>query len=204
MNKHIEYLMNEKKNKEEIVKMKAIYEKKIRTLEDELNDYKDKCNKNDANIHDLKEELKLLEKVKKVDQFKLKEFDYNKLKKLEKDPLHNVNSKIILFHSLIDESNMKVKMYKNKILEFNKQLKIMGYEPFEVDDLLNNEDNKNNNDIIIEEKTNEGNNNLDSNKENKNNNDDKDNKDNKEKEIIKEQNDNINENEKENENIFKI
>jgi len=201
MNKHIEYLMNEKKNKEEIVKMKAIYEKKIRTLEDELNDYKDKCNKNDANIHDLKEELKLLEKVKKVDQFKLKEFDYNKLKKLEKDPLHNVNSKIILFHSLIDESNMKVKMYKNKILEFNKQLKIMGYEPFEVDDLLNNEDNKNNNDIIIEEKTNEGNNNLDSNKENKNINDDKDNKDNKEKEIIKDQNDNINENEKENENI---
>ena len=33
VNKHIEHLMNEKKNKEEIVKMRAIYEKKIKTLE---------------------------------------------------------------------------------------------------------------------------------------------------------------------------
>ena len=43
VNKHIEHLMNEKKNKEEIVKMKAIYEKRIKTLEEELNELKDKC-----------------------------------------------------------------------------------------------------------------------------------------------------------------
>ena len=30
MNKHIEHLMNQKKSKEEIVKMRAIYEKRIK------------------------------------------------------------------------------------------------------------------------------------------------------------------------------
>lgn len=72
VNKHIEHLMNEKKNKEEIVKMKAIYEKRIKTLEEELNELKDKCNKNDTTIDSLKKELLLLEKYKNEDQFKLK------------------------------------------------------------------------------------------------------------------------------------
>ena len=42
VNKHIEHLMNQKKNKEEIVKIRAIYEKRIKTLEEELNGLKDK------------------------------------------------------------------------------------------------------------------------------------------------------------------
>ena len=61
VNKHIEHLMNEKKNKEEIVKMRAIYEKRIKTLEEELNGLKDKCNKNDKEIDSLKEDLVIIE-----------------------------------------------------------------------------------------------------------------------------------------------
>ena len=146
VNKHIEHLMNEKKNKEEIVKMRAIYEKRIKTLEEELNDLKDKCNKNDKEIDSLKEDLVIIEKFKKEDQFKLKQFNYENLKKIEKDPLESVNTKILLLNSLIEESNNNIKRYKDGILEMNEQLKEMGYEPFEVDYLMNNENNKRNED----------------------------------------------------------
>ena len=142
VNKHIEHLMNEKKNKEEIVKMKAIYEKRIKTLEEELNELKDKCNKNDTTIDSLKKELLLLEKYKNEDQFKLKQFDYKNLKKIDKDPLENVNTKILLLNSLIDESNNNIKRYKENILAFNEQLKDMGYEPFDVTNLFNPENDK--------------------------------------------------------------
>ena len=143
VNKHIEHLMNEKKNKEEIVKMRAIYEKKIKTLEEELDGLKDKCNKNDKEIDSLKEDLVIIEKFKNVDQFKLKQFNYENLKKIDKDPLENVNSKILLLNSLIEESNNNIKRYKDGILEMNEQLKEMGYEPFEVNDLFNDGNNTN-------------------------------------------------------------
>ena len=162
VNKHIEHLMNEKKNKEEIVKMKAIYEKRIKTLEEELNELKDKCNKNDTTIDSLKKELLLLEKYKNEDQFKLKQFDYKNLKKIDKDPLENVNTKILLLNSLIDESNNNIKRYKESILAFNEQLKDMGYEPFDVTNLFNPENDKinigqkkNNNNEINNDDTND-------------------------------------------------
>ena len=162
VNKHIEHLMNEKKNKEEIVKMKAIYEKRIKTLEEELNELKDKCNKNDTTIDSLKKELLLLEKYKNEDQFKLKQFDYKNLKKIDKDPLENVNTKILLLNSLIDESNNNIKSYKENILAFNEQLKDMGYEPFDVTNLFNPENDKinigqkkNNNNEINNDDTND-------------------------------------------------
>ena len=143
VNKHIEHLMNEKKNKEEIVKMRAIYEKKIKTLEDELKDLKSKCSRNDTDINNIKQELLSIEKFKNNDLFKLRQFNYKNLKKIDKDPLENVNSKIILLKSLIDESNNNIKRYKENILGFNEQLKEMGYEPFDVSDLLNYENAKN-------------------------------------------------------------
>ena len=162
VNKHIEHLMNEKKNKEEIVKMKAIYEKRIKILEEELNELKDKCNKNDTTIDSLKKELLLLEKYKNEDQFKLKQFDYKNLKKIDKDPLENVNTKILLLNSLIDESNNNIKRYKENILAFNEQLKDMGYEPFDVTNLFNPENDKinigqkkNNNNEINNDDTND-------------------------------------------------
>ena len=155
VNKHIEHLMNQKKNKEEIVKMKAIYEKRIKSLEEELKDLKSKCNRNDTDIDSLKKELTLIEKYKNEDQYKLKTFNYKNLTKIDKDPLENVNSKILLLNSLIDESNNNIKKYKENILTLNEQLKEMGSEPFDVNDLLNSENNKktelNNNQIKKEE-----------------------------------------------------
>ena len=155
VNKHIEHLMNQKKSKEEIVKMRAIYEKKIKSLEEELKDLKTKCNHNDTDIDTLKKELALIEKYKNEDQFKLKQFNYKNLTKIDKDPLEKVNSKILLLNSLIDESNNNIKKYKENILAFNEQLKEMGYEPFDVNDLLNSETNKkneiNNNEVKNEE-----------------------------------------------------
>ena len=144
VNKHIEHLMNEKKNKEEIVKIRAIYEKRIKTLEDELSDLKNKCNKNDKEIDSLKDDLVLIEKFKNEDQLKLKKFNYENLKKIEKDPLANVNSKILLLNSLIEESNNNIRRYKENIVEMNERLKELGYEPFDVEDLLNNENTKEN------------------------------------------------------------
>ena len=66
-----------------------------------------------------------------------------------------MNSKILLLNSLIDESNNNIKKYKENILTLNEQLKEMGSEPFDVNDLLNSENNKktelNNNQIKKEE-----------------------------------------------------
>ena len=160
VNKHIEHLMNEKKSKEEIVKMKSTYEKKIKNLQEELIDYKKKCSSNELTIKDLKENIALLEQMKKIDPLKLKIFDYNKLKVIERDPSENVNSKILLLQSLIDESNNKIKIYKEELLSFNEQLKEAGYEPFDYGEIFTeNENIKNiNNDGVNNEYNNNKNN----------------------------------------------
>ena len=141
VNKHIKHLLDEKKNKEEVVKMKSTYEKKIKNLEEELQDYKKKCSSNEISIKELKDNIALIEQMKKIDPLKLKRFDYNKLKVIERDPSENVNSKILLMRSLIDESNNKIKRYKEKILEYNEQLKEAGYDPFDLGNIINNNEN---------------------------------------------------------------
>jgi hypothetical protein len=120
--------MNEKKTKEEIVKMKSTYEKKIKDLEEELSDYKKKCSTNELSIKELKENIALIEQMKKIDPLKLKQFDYNKLKVIERDPAENVNSKILLLQSLIEESNNKIRIYKESIISYNDKLKELGYD----------------------------------------------------------------------------
>ena len=93
VNKHIKHLLDEKKNKEEVVKMKSTYEKKIKNLEEELQDYKKKCSTNEMSIKELKDNIALIEQMKKIDPLKIKRFDYNKLKVIERDPSENVSSK---------------------------------------------------------------------------------------------------------------
>ena len=157
VNKHIEHLMNEKKNKEEIVKMKSIYEKKIKNLEEELDDYKKKCNSNDQKIKQLKENIELIEKMKKIDPLKLKQFDYNKLKNIERDPSENINSKILLLESLIEESNNNIKRYKENILSFNEQLTEAGFESFDVRHIINDNENINDAETNINNSNNKNN-----------------------------------------------
>ena len=172
ISKHIEHFMNEKKNKEEIVKMKSTYEKRIKDLEEELKDYKKKCSSNEFSIKELKENIALLEEMKKIDYLKIKKFDYDKLKVKERDPSENVNSKILLLQSLIEESNNNIKLYKEKLLSFNEQLKEAGKEPFDYH-LIININEKNNNNMNINNNENNSNEDLNFNNENINNNGEK-------------------------------
>ena len=198
-NKHIKYLMNVKKSKEEIVKLKAGYEKKIAELEKELNKYKKECASNELSIKKRKDEIEKIEKMKTVDPMKLEEFDYDTLKRIERNPSENTNSKILLLQSLIEESDKKIRTYKENILSFNDQLKDLGYEPFDLKGIIEeNEEiiNENKNaDDNIEDKTKDNNNKKDNEKDKEKDNDniqevnnDKDNNKNngkdKDKEII--------------------
>ena len=168
-NKHIKYLMNVKKSKEEIVKLKAGYEKKIAELEKELNKYKKECASNELSIKKRKDEIEKIEKMKTVDPMKLEEFDYDTLKRIERNPSENTNSKILLLQSLIEESDKKIRTYKENILSFNDQLKDLGYEPFDLKGIIEeNEEiiNENKNaDDNIEDKTKDNNNKKDNEKD---------------------------------------
>ena len=62
LNKHIEHLMKEKKNKEEIIKMKMTYKQQISKLEEMEKEYKDKFFSNEKKKKKKKEKEK--EKVK--------------------------------------------------------------------------------------------------------------------------------------------
>ena len=108
-----------------------------------MDDYKKKCNSNDQKIKQLKENIELIEKMKKIDPLKLKQFDYNKLKNIERDPSENINSKILLLESLIEESNNNIKRYKENILSFNEQLTEAGFESFDVRHIINDNENIN-------------------------------------------------------------
>ena len=147
--------------------MKYKKKKKIKDLEEELNDYKKKCSTNELSIKELKDNIALIEEMKKIDPLKLKQFDYNKLKVIERDPAENVNSKILLLQSLIEESNNKIKMYKESITAFNDKLKELGYDSINFDNVLNNNGdmniNVNINDADGEKNNEKANNNKDNN-----------------------------------------
>lgn len=111
-NKHIEHLMKEKKDKEEILKMKITYKQQISKLEEKEKELKDKFSSNNRQIEELKENIALVEKMMKIDPLKLKAFDYSKIKEMERNPSEVINSKILLLQSLIDESNNNKKSIK--------------------------------------------------------------------------------------------
>ena len=104
--------MKEKKNKEEILKMKLTYKQQISKLEETEKEYKDKFSSNERQIKELKENIALVEKMMKIDPLKLKAFDYSKIREMEKNPSEIINSKILLLQSLINESNNKKKNMK--------------------------------------------------------------------------------------------
>ena len=116
------------KKKEEIVKMKCTYKKNKRirrTIK--------------------KENICINRKNGKIEPLKLKKFNFNKLKGIERDPDENVNSKIFLLQSLIGKSKNKIKTYKENILSFNHKLNELCYESFNISDIINNNGEINNN-----------------------------------------------------------
>ena len=185
-NKHIEHLMKEKKNKEEIIKMKMTYKQQISKLEETEKEYKDKFSSNERKIKELKDNIALTEKMMKVDPLKMKAFDYNKIKEMEKNPSEVINSKILLLQSLISESNNNKKKYQEIINTYITRFNELGYDYTQLD----KDKNKNENG----ENKNENGENKNENGENKN-----ENKDN-----INENKDNINENKDNNNKNEKI
>ena len=168
-NRHIEHLMKEKKNKEEILKMKMTYKQQINKLEEEEKDYRDKYANNEKQIKDLKENIYLIEKMMKIDPYKMKSFDYSKIKEIEKNPHYIINSKILLLQSLINESNNNTKRYQEIINTYIYRFNELGFDYTQLDkpqNEQNGENNKDNNDAkkegeenndnkIIEENPNE-------------------------------------------------
>ena len=188
-NKHIEHLMKEKKNKEEILKMKMTYKQQISKLEEKEREYKDKLSNNEKKIKDLKENIALVEKMMKIDPLKLKAFDYSKIKEMEKNPSEIINSKILLLQSLINESNNNKKKYQEIINSYINRFNELGYDYTQLD----KEKNPNNKTINNDEKKEENNNNNDNKNENKNQNNEIDNNNNNAKNNVN-KNDNGNNN----------
>ena len=192
-NKHIEHLMKEKKNKEEILKMKMTYKQQISKLEEKEKEYKDKLSNNEKKIKDLKENIALVEKMMKIDPLKLKAFDYSKIKEMEKNPSEIINSKILLLQSLINESNNNKKKYQEIINSYINRFNELGYDYTQLDKEKNPNNKTINNDEKKEEKDNDNNDNNNKN-ENKNQNNEKANNNDNPKNSVNNNNDNGNNN----------
>ena len=177
-NKQIEHLMKEKKDKEEILKMKMTYKQQISKLEEEEKKYKDKYESNEKKIKELKENISIVEKMMKIDPLKLKAFDYSKIKEMERNPSEVINSKILLLQSLIDESNNNKKKYQEILNSYIDRFNELGYDYTQLD--KEQDKNKENG----EEKKN------DENKNEKNNDDAKENE-NYDNNVNKEENEDI-------------
>ena len=152
-NKHIEHLMKEKKDKEEILKMKITYKQQISKLEEEEKEYRSKFASNNKQIEELKENIALVEKMMKIDPLKLKAFDYSKIKEMERNPSEVINSKILLLQSLIDESNNNKKKYQNIINACIERFNELGYDytPLDKNPNEKNDNNNNNEEKKVEE-----------------------------------------------------
>ena len=217
-NRHIEHLMKEKKDKEEILKMKMTYKQQISKLEEEEKEYKDKYSNNEKQIKDLKENIYLVEKMMKIDPLKIKTFDYSKIKEMERNPNDVINSKILLLQSLINESNNNKKKYQEIIDTYIYRFNELGYDYTQLDKSQvegegekkeeNKEENKDN------KEENKDNKNENNNTQNPQNNNEKTNKDQNEDMVNinktendknadkKEENNNINNNNNNNDNII--
>ena len=190
-NRHIEHLMKEKKTKEEILKMRMTYKQQINKLEEEEKEYRDKYSNNEKQIKDIKENIYLIEKMMKIDPYKMKAFDYSKIKEMERNPNDIINSKILLLQSLINESNSNTKKYQEIINSYIYRFNELGFDYTQLDKPQNEQNAENNNKDNNEEK-----------KEGEENKDNKDNEQNQNGNINNNNNDkNNNEIKEENEDI---
>ena len=203
------FLENEIQNRKKISEMKNKYDNKLQRLNERKTELEEKLRSQERTINALKQEIKLSEEKKKGDPHKLKTFNYTSISKLESNPQDQVDSKLILLQSLLDESLNKKKKYQESIQTCIERFKELGYDYSELDKILeenkdnieDNEENKENQEPNEKKDNNDENNNLDDKKkndinnneginieqdnENKNNNDNGDNKDKKEEEDVK-------------------
>ena len=181
LNKHNNRMLLDKKNKENIIKMKTTYEKQIKDLNSKLNEYKDKLSNNEKLLKDLSESNQEIKKINSIDNTFLKQFNYNDLVSIEK-PNDNENQKILLLKSLVNESFNKRRNYIKIIEDYIEKLKgygfdvsLIGAENGDISERnivdqnsinLQNSVSKRSNDNIIPENKNENNHNQNNNNEN--------------------------------------
>ena len=127
LNKHNNRMLLDKKNKENIIKMKTTYEKQIKDLNSKLNEYKDKLSNNEKLLKDLSDSNQQIKKINSIDNTFLKKFNYNDLVNIEKSN-DNENQKILLLKSLVNESFNKRRNYIKIIEDYIEKLKGYGFD----------------------------------------------------------------------------
>ena len=190
--------------------MRKNYKKQIEILTKKKDDLEKDFKSNENAIHNIKKDIKDIEKIKLMDPLELKRFNYSKIKNLEKNPDEICNSKVLLLQSLIDESVSKKKKYQELISFCIEKFNKIGYDYSELDKILeqeeSNDNNINNNNENKDKNSKENNDNAKDNDGGNNENQNKKNNDidnkPKEKEDIKkvEENNNIKNKESEKEN----
>ena len=152
LNKKNIYLENEIKNKKKIFRLKINYKNKIEKLTEKKDELEQKFKSNERQLNEIKENIKVIEKIKQLDPLKLNAFDYSKIKTIEKNPDEICNSKVLLLQSLITESINKKKNYQDLIESCTEKFDKIGYDYSELDKILyENEEKK---ELIKEEKKN--------------------------------------------------
>ena len=136
------FLENEIQNRKKIAEMKTNYDNKIQKLNEKKMELEDKLRNQERAINTIKNDIKLSEEMKNVDQKKLKIFNYTSISKLESNPIDKIDSKLILLQSLLDESLNKKKRYQDSIQACITRFKELGYDYSELD--KNFEENSNN------------------------------------------------------------
>lgn len=121
-------LFEDKKNEEAFVKMKPVYESKMKELEIQINKYKEMYENNNKIIKDLQNINGRLNQRKETEKtLTIKTINYKQFEIFETNPHLDYDSKILLMNSMINESKQKQLRYKtqieimiNELTEFNK------------------------------------------------------------------------------------
>ena len=185
LNQKNQYLENEIQTRKKVEQMKANYDNKIQKLNEKKKQIEEKFRNQERAINTIKREIRISEEKKKVDPLKLKKFNYTAISKVESNPQDEIDSRLILLQSLLDESLNKKKKYQDSIQSCIEKFKELGYDYKELDKVIEEskdivEDDENNKEKEEHNENNEIKNDINSGEknnneinENNNNNDDK-------------------------------
>lgn len=151
LTKQNEKMLKDKKVKENVVKKKTTYEIEISNLKEQLKKNKENAKTNDEMINKLEKEYEENEKKANEDKSTLKLYNYKNIKKIQKNPKENENTKTLLLQSLINESFSNRKKYSKLIETYIEELKSLGCDASTLDNENGNISERN----IIEPNTNE-------------------------------------------------
>ena len=151
LTKQNEKMLKDKKVKENIVKKKTTYEIEIEHLKEQLKKNKENAKTNDEMINKLEKEYEENEKKANEDKSTLKLYNYKQLKKIQKNPKENENTKTLLLQSLINESFSNRRKYSKLIESYIEELKSLGCDISTLDNENGNISERN----IVEPVTNE-------------------------------------------------